>query len=105
MNAKFPAGVIFDDELLVDRRVDLLARRELQYFARLVLIVPIQPSGGRRPAATSRFDWKTGDFRLRSPIEITSPGLHMNDGNVHDAAVDAKVAVRDELARLRAAAR
>ena len=62
-------------------------------------------SGGRRERATSKFASNTGDFKLRSPIEITSPGLTMYDGMLTILAVDAEMTMGHELARLRAARR
>ena len=76
------------------------------HFAGLVLHRSIRatPADGAN-RATSRFASKTGDLRLRSPIEITSPGFTMYDGMLTMLAVDAEVTMRDELARLRAARR
>ena len=95
--------VVLDDELFVDGRVDLLADGSASTFAVASVSLNSSHSGWRRFFAVS-ISLLEQVRRLRAVADRDHvAGLHDDRRHVDDAAVEAEVAVRDELARLRAA--
>src|SRR5579883_3057628 len=97
--------VVFDDQLLVDGRIDLLAAGQLQHLGALLAVVPVEPL---RSAPVAR-DLEVGfeDGRLLAALADRNRIAGLDDirRDVHDAAVHAEMPMGDELARLRAAVR
>src|SRR6185437_3262332 len=93
-------GVELDDELLVDRSVDVGALRLLQDLPREAVVVGLQPRGHGGDEIGRVADHLLGRRARRDGDDVVGPNLVARD--VHAAAVHVEMAVADELARLRA---
>src|SRR5579872_1872155 len=98
------AAVVLDHELLVNRRVDLLATRQALDLGGLLLLIVREPR--RRMAVGGRVQQHLEERRLLAALGDGDhvARTHEERRNVDLAAVHQEVTVRDELARLRAGA-
>src|SRR5579872_956966 len=101
MYASLPA-VEFDDELLVNGRVDLLAARKLCHLRRSVAVVPFEPLGWTTAARDFQVRRKDRRFEAALADGHDVAGFHDDRRNVDDPSIQTKVPVRHELTRLRA---
>src|SRR5919202_6180172 len=92
-------AVKLDDERFLDRRVDLLALRELQDLAGETVVVGLQPGGDGGGQVGRVPDHLLGRAAGRHRDDVVRLDLVARD--VDPAAVDVEVAVADELPRLR----
>src|SRR5688500_53258 len=92
--------VELDDELLLDRRVDLRTVRQLQNFAAEVVVVGLEPRGDRG-GEVGRVAHDLLGRRVRCDRDH-AVGPHLAARDVHAAAVHVEVTVANELPGLRA---
>src|SRR2546423_4195728 len=92
--------VELDDQLLLNRCVDLVARGLLQNLAREPVVVGLEPGSDRRDEIGCVADHLLRGGARRDGDDVIGPHLVARD--VHAPSVDLEVAVADELSRLRA---